>query len=207
MDLKGIKNIIFDLGGVIINIDHQLAFSAFQHLLGNKFDSLEKQLLHENILERYETAAITTDEFVSFFQAYNSGLTEQSIINAWNSMLLEIPKERMDLIIHLTKKYRVFLLSNTNEIHLKFINEYVREHFGLWSVSEPFEKAYYSNEMKLRKPNAEIFKQVLNVSKLLPKETLFIDDTEEHIITAKQLNLKTHHLLSDETILDLFDED
>ena len=61
--------------------------------------------------------------------------------------------------------------------------------------------------MKLRKPNAEIFKQVLNVSKLLPKETLFIDDTEEHIVTAKQLNLKTHHLLSDETILDLFDED
>ena len=97
-----------------------------------------------------------------------------------------------------------FLLSNTNEIHLQYINEYTFNHFGIRDISTLFEKTYYSHLIKLRKPNSEIFEFILNDKKILPEETLFIDDTYQHIITAKELNLKTYHLTKPETITDIF---
>jgi putative hydrolase of the HAD superfamily len=204
MKLQGIKNIIFDLGDVIININHNKAIASFQKLLGNDFSIVEKRLTANNILKKYETAEISTDEFISFFKNFKSSLTNQEIVDAWNSMLFDIPKGRIAIINQLAKQYRVFLLSNTNEIHLKYIDDYVKTNFQMDAMSVPFEKAYYSHQMGLRKPNPEIFKTILNDKNLVAEETLFIDDAEEHIITAKQLNLKTYHLISPETIVDIF---
>ncbi len=204
MDLKGIKNIIFDLGNVIIDIDPNKVVQRFQSLLNGTFPKLEKDIASSGILEKYETAEISTAEFISFFKSYDSALTTQEVIEAWNSMLLDIPKERLELIEGLSKEYRVFLLSNTNELHLNYIDDYVAKKFQMKLMSDPFEKAYYSHKMKLRKPNPEIFNEILKDKNLIAKETLFIDDSEEHIVTAKGLNLKTHHLLDDETIIDIF---
>ena len=204
VQLKEIKNIIFDLGDVIININPHNATSAFQLLLGNNFDAFEKKLSDNKLLEKYETANISTDQFISFFKGFQPSLTENEIINAWDSMLLDIPKERLNLIHQLAKKYRVFLLSNTNEIHLKHINDYLFNEFGINDISILFEKAYYSHQMGLRKPNPKIFETILADKNLIAEETLFIDDSEEHIITAKQLHLNTHHLTKGETITDIF---
>ena len=207
MKLAGIKNIIFDLGNVIIDIDHNRVAIAFQDLMGDSYDVMHQRLSVESILNKFEVGAISTKEFISFFQHFKSSLTDQEIMDAWNRMLLDIPIERIALINELAKEYRIFLLSNTNEIHLKSIDQYVVDHFKINVISEPFEKAYFSHKMKLRKPGEAIFKEVMSDSNLKPEETLFIDDSEEHIITAKLLNLKTHHLLNDETILDIFNAD
>ncbi|PCJ23347.1 MAG: haloacid dehalogenase [Flavobacteriales bacterium] len=207
VQLKGIKNIIFDLGDVIINLDQNKTILAFQKLFGNKFGEMEKDLRGNNILEKYETAEISSDEFLSFFKTYNSTLTNQQIIATWNSILLDIPKERLELINQLSKEYRIFLLSNTNDFHIEYIDNYVRNKFNIDNVAELFEKAYYSHEMGLRKPDSKIFLTIINDKNLVPKETLFIDDSEQHIISAKQLNLKTYHLKSSETIVDIFNAD
>lgn len=207
MELQGIKNIIFDLGNVIININHDKAIAAFKELFGSHYPDMEKNLTASNILEKYETAEINTDDFIAFFKSYHPELTDKEIIEAWNSMLLDIPKERLELINQLGLQYRVFLLSNTNQIHLDYINDYVTKHFDINSISEPFEKGYYSHEMRLRKPNPKIFEAILADKNLLAEETLFIDDSEEHIIASKQLNLKTHHLLATESIIDIFKDE
>jgi len=207
VNLVGIKNIIIDLGDVIINIDPNKAISSFQKLFGSDFSKMEECLTTNKILERFETAEISSNEFIDFFKSFKPSLSSQEIIEAWNSMLFDIPEERITLIKQLAKQHRVFLLSNTNEIHLNYINDYVKTNFHMDTMSVPFEKAYYSHKMGLRKPNAEIFEAILEEKKLVAEETLFIDDSEEHIITAKQLNLETHHLLSDETLVDIFNED
>ena len=204
VQLKGIKNIIFDLGGVIINLNPPAAILSFQELFKDTYAEMEKELHSRKILNKFETAEISTDEFISFFKSFKPNLSNIEVIDAWNSMLLDIPRERLELIKKLAKQYRVFLLSNTNEIHLKYIDEYVITEFKMSSISVPFEKAYYSHQMRLRKPNPEIFKAIIEDKNLFPNETLFIDDSEQHIIAAKKLNLETHYLLESETIIDIF---
>ena len=204
MQLEGIQNIIFDLGDVIINIHPNNAIQGFRNLFSHSFAELEQDLEKEKILTKYETGEITTNDFISFFQTRNKQLREEEIITVWNSMLLDIPEERVQLIKKLSKQYRVFLLSNTNEIHLNFINNYVTNQFQLAAIDNLFEQAYYSHEMGLRKPNTPIFKTIIEEHQLIPEKTLFIDDTEEHIIGAKKLNLKTFHLVKPTTINDIF---
>ncbi len=202
--LQGIKNIIFDLGGVIINLNEHLTVKAFQNIFLEKYPLMAEDIHAEQILENFETGEISINEFISFFKSYNANVTTKQITEAWNSMLLDIPEERIDLIKNLAKEYRVFLLSNTNPIHLNFIDNYVIDNFKLKSLEDLFEKAYYSHQMGLRKPNSKIFTTILNDKNLIPEETLFIDDSEQHILSAKQLNLKIHHLLETETIVDIF---
>ena len=204
VNLNGIKNIIFDLGDVIINLDQHKTILAFQDLLGSSFAKMEKKLIANNVLEKFEIGEISADEFISFFKSYNLTLSNQEILEAWNSMLLNLPEERIKLIHQLANDYRIFLLSNTNYFHLNYIDDYVAKKFDMENMAQPFEKAYYSHEMGLRKPNPEIFKAILNENCLIPKETLFIDDSNQHIIAAKELNLRTHHLVKPETIIDLF---
>jgi glucose-1-phosphatase len=204
VQLKGIKNIIFDLGEVIINLSPQSTVSAFQELLKDTYIEMEKELHSKKVLNKFETGEISTEGFTSFFKTYKPKLSDQEIIDAWNSMLLDIPEERLNVIKKLGKRYRLFLLSNTNGIHLNYINRYVKNEFSMEAMSMPFEKAYYSHQMGCRKPDSKIFETILIEQNILPDETLFIDDSEQHILAAKKLNLKTHHLLEPETILDIF---
>jgi len=206
--LKNIKNIILDLGGVIINLNQELTYTAFKQLFPNSYDDILKELKNNNFLEKFETAEISSNEFVAFFQSFDSSISTKKIITAWNSMLLDIPKERIELIQNLSKKYNVFLLSNTNEIHYQFIDEYVIEKFNLSCFKTLFKSTYLSHEIHLRKPNQAIFNYVLQHSNLLPQETLFIDDTLEHINSAKQLGIQTHHLNLQEnhTLIQFFNE-
>lgn len=206
--LENIKNIILDLGGVIINLNQQLTYDAFKRLFPHKYEEILIELDYNNYLEKFETAEISKKEFISFFQKFDASILENEIEKGWNSMLLDIPKNRIQLMESLAKKYNVYLLSNTNEIHYQFIDEYVAEKYNGFRFRSLFKHTYLSHEIKLRKPNTAIFKYVLSDAKLLPEETLFIDDTLEHINAAKQLGIKTHHLnlQENQTLNQLFNE-
>ena len=122
------------------------------------------------------------------------GLTDNEIDDAWNALLLDLPKDRIELLKSLSNKYRIFLLSNTNVIHYNAYSQYLKDEHGIDGLEPLFEKTYLSHEVGLRKPDAEIFELVLNENKLEASETLFIDDSEQHIKGAEVVGLKTHWL-------------
>lgn len=198
-----IKNIILDLGGVIINLDTQRPFAAFKELFAHNYSEIEATFTTLNLFNNFEVGKVTAEEFILFFLNRHPNLTPKQVVTIWNSMLLDIPKERIVLIRKLALKYNVFLLSNTNEIHLTHINNYLFDTYGITSINSLFKKAYFSHEVGFRKPNPEIFKLVLNKNELNPSETLFVDDSIEHIQSAQQLGINTKHLV-DETLNEFF---
>ena len=124
------------------------------------------------------------------------------IVEAWNALLLDFPKERIDLLKKIKTKYRTFLLSNTNSIHLKEFQERLHNEQGVY-LEDLFEKAYYSHVVKLRKPNADIFNLVLKENDLMPSETLFIDDTASNFPEAEKMGIQTYHLKPGMSITDI----
>lgn len=206
LDANKYKNIIFDLGGVILNIDYLLAVKAFKDLgLGN-FDAFFSQAQQQQLFDVYEKGQITSADFRNELRKHcNSDISDSTIDKAWNSMLLDLPQERLKLLMHYKQTHRTFLLSNTNEIHIDAFNDCLKNNFKIPNLSAYFEKLYLSYEVGMRKPDAEIFQLVLSENKLDPKETLFIDDSIQHIESAKKLGIQTYWLdVKKESILDLF---
>jgi len=189
MQKNSIKNIIFDLGNVVININPDLSVKEMQKLGFEDFERSYSLLSQTNLFNFLEKGLISPDKF---YEEINSQLPEsvsnERIEQAWGAMLLDFPKERIELIQSLSKKYRVFLLSNTNEIHYHQYNKDFINQFG-FSLNDLFEKAYYSFELGMRKPDTEIFEHALNDSSLNQFETLFIDDLDKNIEPAARLGL------------------
>lgn len=130
--------------------------------------------------------------------------SDSDIDNCWNAMLLDIPLERLQLLEHLKTKYRVFLLSNTNEIHLNCFSTIIRDATGRSSLDGYFEKAYYSHRMKMRKPDPEIYEAVLEENKLTPSYTFFLDDNLSNLEGAERCGIKTFHVQHPDLIFKLF---
>lgn len=206
IDTNKYKNIIFDLGGVILNIDYNLTVKAFTQLNTPNFDSLFSKAKQTDLFDLFEKGQITPFEFRKRLRIQlNSELTDEAIDNCWNALLLDLPLERLQLLQKLAITHRTFLLSNTNEIHINRFNIYLKERFNVADLSNYFEKVYLSYEVGMRKPDVEIFHKVLNDNNLEPEETLFIDDSGQHIQTAKKIGIKTYLLdVNAESILDLF---
>lgn len=203
------KNIIFDLGGVVLNIDYLLAVKAFKILGLGDFDTFFSQAQQKQLFDLYEKGEITSDNFRKELKTYchlaNTGLDDTAIDNAWNSMLLDLPQERLNLLKRFKQSHRTFLLSNTNEIHIDAFNVYLQKNFNIPDLSGHFEKLYLSYKVGMRKPDTEIFELVLSENNLDPKETLFIDDSIQHIESAKKIGIQTYWLdVKKESILDLF---
>lgn len=199
-----LKNIIFDLGGVILNIDSRLTVEAFKQLGLSDFEIKFSSAKQTTIFDDLETGKISPDEFYSFIRK-RAGvyLPDSAIEKAWNAMLLDLPEERLDLLEKLKKNYRTFLLSNTNKIHIRAFSVYLQKRFGVKNLSHLFEKEYYSYQIKLRKPDKAVFTYVLNENNLAPEETLFIDDSLQHINSAMSAGIHAIHLTPPKTILDL----
>ena len=198
------KNIIFDLGGVLLNIDYSLTQKAFQEIGITDFDALYSQLHQSKIFDDFEKGILSAAEFRTALRDISGqNLKDNQIDLAWNAMLLDLPKQRLDLLEKLAKRYRLFLLSNTNEIHIAAFSKYLEKTFGRPDLSTFFEKEYYSYEMKMRKPDVEIYHFVLNEQQLVPQETVFIDDLFHNANGAKKAGLKTIHLENPKTILDI----
>jgi len=199
------KNIIFDLGGVILNIDYTLLIKAFKDLEIAHFDELYSQAHQIKWFDQYEKGQISSADFRNEIRNYaKKDIPDILIDNAWNAMLLDLPAERLKLLQAFKKTHRTFLLSNTNEIHMRAINKDLKKTYEIHDLSGCFEKMYLSYQVGMRKPNAKIFEMVLSENKLNPSETLFIEDSIQHIESAKKLGIQTHWLQKGEEVNALF---
>ena len=204
IEFKKIKNIIFDLGGVIINISYQRALNAFKKLGFNDFDIIYSQIKQTHLFDLLETGKIPPQAFCNELRKFKNNLSDEDIKQAWSSMIVDMPPENIPLLKAVRKNYNTYLLSNTNAIHIDYFNEYLTESFGNNPLSEMFDKLYYSHEINQRKPDAASYQTVLTDSALIPGETLFIDDLYVNIIGAQKLGIHAYHL-ENEKISDLFD--
>ncbi|MDB4655500.1 HAD family phosphatase [Flavobacteriales bacterium] len=207
MRLTDYKNIIFDLGGVILNLDYQLTISAFEKLGSGDVEVKYSQLQQVNLFDEYERGEMSSSSFrQGIRESFGLSLPDEEIDKAWNAMLLDLPIERLQLLSDLRKTKNLVLLSNTNAIHINSFSGYLKEHHATEDLSGYFDKLYYSFEMGMRKPEPRIFQFVLDEQNYNPRETLFIDDSPQHIEAAQTLGVNTYHIRADkgETILDLF---
>lgn len=199
-----IKAIIFDLGGVILNLNPQKTIEAFASITGLSSDTLLAYASND-VFRNYEKGKTTSSEFRNglreLFQIY---VSDAELDVAWNAMLLELPLARLEMIRGLQKKYKTYILSNTNEIHIRAFDKIVDEATSGKHINNYFNTVYYSHKVGMRKPDAEIFDMVLIENGLEPSSTLFIDDTWEHIESAKKLGLQTWYLTNQEELFTVF---
>ena len=187
-----IKNIIFDFGDIFINLDKPATIREFT----KKFGAFDVTPEMDHINKEYEKGLVTSKEFVDYYLRYFPTLSKEDIINAWNAILLDFPEYRLEFIEKLAaeKKYRLFLLSNTNDIHIKYVEKtMLPERYQRFKKC--FEQFYLSHEINFRKPDSDIYDFVLNQNNLVPEESLFIDDTEENTISASKLGINTWNLI------------
>ncbi len=202
--MGNIKNIIFDLGGVLINIDYDRTTNAFRDLGFPHFEKMYSQFIADQLFEKLEKGKITEEAFYKVMLAVgNRGITATDLKTAWNSMLLDFRKESLAFLKTLKNNHSLFLLSNTNSIHLEAVNVILKTQTGLDSLESLFTKSYYSHLIGFRKPNTDVFDFVLKDADLDPGETFFIDDSANNIETAKKLGFRTHLLLPGEKVEDL----
>ena len=192
--MEGIKNIIFDLGGVIMNIDFKRTEAAFNKLGFVNYREFMTQFHITPLFEAYETGKIDDASFIKGVQELSGlSITEEEVIEAWNALLLDFPPARLELLESLKRHYRLFLLSNTNALHYAAFQDRLHAQTGKL-LEDYFEKTYYSHTARLRKPYAAIYQLVLEENGLSAADTLFIDDTASNFSGAESLGIKTLHL-------------
>lgn len=201
---NGIENIIFDLGGVLYKLNYDATSQEFKKLGAVNFDSLYSQHQQSDLFDKFETGKITPQQFCDQLKieldiAYRSN---EEIINAWNAMLLEFPKEHVELLISLKNKYQIFLFSNTNAIHMDYFSTQFKDAYG-YDIKDLFDEAYFSCECGFKKPAPESFQNILSKHNLIAENTFFIDDTRRHIDGANQTGLHTKFLEKGMSVLDI----
>ncbi len=202
--MSSIKNIIFDLGGVFMNLDYNKMERSFIDLGIENFSELFTQHHSSPLFEDLETGKISDEIFYDGLRKIaNVNLSNTQIRDAWNAILLDFPIERIDWLTEIKKKYNIYLFSNTNQIHYDAFIKTFRKQTGVKDFNQYFIKAYYSHELGLRKPYKESYQKIIDEQKLISAETLFIDDTSKNIEGAKEVGLQTIHLLAPMTVLDL----
>jgi putative hydrolase of the HAD superfamily len=200
--MQNIKNIIFDYGNVIFHIDFAKVQQSFKALGISNVDEFYGHLQQDAIFDQFDRGQIDAGTFRDRIRvkANNPDLTNDEIDAAWNSILVGIADGTHDLLLKLKDKYRTFLLSNINEIHFTFIMKYLKKEFGFDNNDHLFEKLYYSHFTGMRKPELAIFEKVLTKNNLNPAETLFIDDSPQHLAAAKTLGIQTFLMTAPDTI-------
>jgi HAD superfamily hydrolase (TIGR01509 family) len=201
--MKKCKAIIFDLGAVILNINYQNTIDKFTKLGVNNAATFYSKKVQTNLFNQIETGMISSNEFLKALQKETKNANINQVEKAWNAMLLDLPEERIQLIEKLKNNYSIYLLSNTNAIHIDAIKKQLGKRKWL-AFCKLFDKMYLSHELGLRKPDVKIFEYILNEQKLKAEEVFFIDDSPQHIASAKKIGIHCHHLLDDENIITLF---
>ncbi len=190
-----IKNIIFDLGVVILDVDYNRTSEAFKQLGLVDFDQHYSKAKQDNFFDRFETGEMTDEEFrETIRQHISQPVSVDQIDAAWNAMLIAVPQTTIELLEDIGKKKRIFLLSNTNRIHIKAFTGIIDKQYGFQKFENLFEKTYYSCHLGMRKPDAEIFDFVIRQNHLALSETLFIDDSLQHVEGAREYGLTALHL-------------
>ncbi|MBS1749147.1 MAG: HAD family phosphatase [Bacteroidetes bacterium] len=202
--MQNIDNIIFDLGGVILTLDMPAAERNFSELGVKNYNELFRSGNVSSFFKDYEVGAIDSATFLfSLRQLAGLPLSDTALTNAWNSMLGIFPKERIDLLNRIKSKYRLFLFSNTNALHLDAFRKKYAETFNSTSFDDHFEKAYYSQILKMRKPDVASYRHIIKEQNLDPARTLFVDDALPNIEGAIAAGLQGVHIKPGTTILDI----
>jgi len=203
-----IRNIIFDLGGVLIGIDYQATITEFKKLGIIRFDEFFTQMKQHHLFDRWDVGGISSEEFRDQIREISGlDLDDLQIDFAWNAMLGKMPPNRFPLLRKVAQHYRIFLLSNTNAIHIPYFKKQVMKEFGYDGLDDFFVKLYYSHEIGHRKPDAGAFIHVIDDNGLSPRETLFFDDTYMHVEGARKTGLNAYWIdLNKEDVTQYFDE-
>ncbi|TGD82578.1 HAD family hydrolase [Hymenobacter wooponensis] len=198
-------HLLFDFGGVIININYQLTLEAMRRLHRHGGTIEFTQAAQAELFDALETGRLNPTEFREALRThYELDATDEELDAAWNAMLLDVPAERLALIAELRAQgYQTALLSNTNHIHIAAINAVLKNEYNLeHGIADCLDRVFYSQEVGLRKPGEEIFRHALREMNWKPEETLFIEDSPQHIETARRLGLHTLYLAPPLTLTD-----
>ncbi len=189
-----IKNIIFDLGGVLLNIDYRLTEKAFIDLDCVNFNAIYSQAKQLELFNDFEKGKITEDAFFKELKILSKlkNVSKQELKTAWNSMLISFPEESYALLKNLKTKYRIFLLTNNNCTHVEAYEKLIEKICPVKEFENLFENVYYSYRMGLKKPDVECFQKILSENNLVPNETIFIDDSIQHVEGALKAGIKGH---------------
>jgi FMN phosphatase YigB (HAD superfamily) len=204
IEIKNYKNIIFDLGGVLLNIDYHKTVNEFQKFTDKDVDKFYGQHAQYEFFDLYETGKISTDEFRrSIKETLDLKASNDDIDDAWCAMLLDFPRHRYDFLKKIAKHKRIFLFSNTCAIHKEVFDKIILDQLGENNFESIFESAYFSHLLGHRKPHPEGFEHILKENNLSKEDTLFIDDSIGHIRGAESIGLNTFHLTNDLDITEL----
>lgn len=196
--------IIFDLGGVILNIDISKTREAFENIGFPEIHNLFGLGHADSFFKEHENGRVSDEEFIrKIVEKLQGKVSEEQVIQAWNALLLDFPPDRISYIKQLKDRYRLFLFSNTNGIHQQAFSRLYRSEFNGESMDELFEKAYYSHTAGFRKPDPEGFVHILNENQLLPEQTIFIDDALVNVEAARALGIRGIHLQPGQDIREL----
>lgn len=189
-----IKNIVFDLGGVLVPLNREACNRAFSKIGFKDFNSILNNYVQEGFFLQYEKGAISSEKFRSIVREYmlppfNQNVKDSEIDNALESFLDDIPLERFELLLSLRKNYKLYMLSNTNPIAISYVEKLFLKRGK--KMEECFDRVFLSYQMKMTKPNRDIFTSMIDQAKMNPSETLFIDDSPANIEAAAKVGLKT----------------
>ena len=204
MDSK-IKNVVFDLGGVLINLDFDNCLNAFRKAGFRDIEKLACQFSGKGFFSQFELGEISPEEFrKAIRKEVSEALSDHEIDDMWNLMLLDIPREKLDLLLKLREHYMVYLLSNTNRIHWDYACEQMFCYRG-FRVNDFFEDIFLSFEMHKAKPEKDIYEQMMKEANILPEETFFIDDSAINCQAAISLGIQSYHYHIGEALSSLFE--
>lgn len=206
MYMENIKNIIFDLGGVLLNLDMNRTLDAYKAMGIQNIEDFFRIGHAASFFKLYETGDIGDEEFIERIERLegNTG-TKKEIQEAWNALLLDFPASRVKWLKRIKSKYRLFLFSNTNALHLDHFQKSFKKDHG-FDIDDLFEKAYYSHIVNCRKPDHASYRLVLNENNLYPHETAFIDDALINVLAANEVGIKGVHLEKGMEVVELFGE-
>ena len=201
---EGIRNIIFDFGGVLFEIDYDLPAIAFEKLGFGDFKSFYTQAAQNPMFDLLETGKIENDKFLDFLNEFVPEASREQVLHAWNVILLRIMPNEVECVHKIRQSgIRTFLLSNTNAIHVAEFEQMIANTMDFELFKSAFDKIYYSNAIGIKKPHPETFLQVCEWNGLNPAETLFIDDSAQHVEGALLAGLHAYHLKPGERISEL----
>lgn len=204
-NLSGIRNIIFDMGGVIIDIDYNLTAKAFEKCGIAEFDKIFNQASQLDFIIAFERGEIEPAEFRKQIRSkVGINLSDLVIDECWNALILDLQSSRVKVIEKLAQQYKLYLLSNNNAIHFKKLKSKIEQVIPFPHFCALFQKTYFSHLIQLQKPSKESFLLVINENQLKPEETLFVDDSVQHIKSAAELGLRTLLVHSNQPIEKLF---
>jgi glucose-1-phosphatase len=191
-----IKNLVFDLGQVILNLDFNATRTALEQLGIHNHAAMFGKYAGSPTFHQFEEGQITASDFFNYIrqEAALPHVSNEALIQAWNAMLKNIPEERIILLETLAENYQLFLYSNTNEIHYAYFKNYCVQHHNGLELDGLFTKAFYSHIFGKRKPNASSFLAMANDANINPQESLFIDDGEANIAGAAAIGMHTLHI-------------